>query len=56
MKIAEVGTGYVGIVSGAYFEDVEIESACVNIDQKKSFKPNTDDMRVAPASVIVGEL
>lgn len=35
MKIAVVGTGYVGLVSGACFADVGIEVVCVDIDQKK---------------------
>lgn len=35
MKIAIVGTGYVGLVSGACFADVGIEVVCVDIDQKK---------------------
>lgn len=35
MKIAVVGTGYVGLVSGACFADVGIEVTCVDIDLKK---------------------
>jgi UDPglucose 6-dehydrogenase len=35
MKIAVVGTGYVGLVSGACFADVGIEVTCVDIDHKK---------------------
>jgi UDPglucose 6-dehydrogenase len=35
MKIAVVGTGYVGLVSGACFADVGIDVTCVDIDQKK---------------------
>jgi len=35
MKIAVVGTGYVGLVSGACFADVGIEVTCVDIDQNK---------------------
>lgn len=35
MKIAIVGTGYVGLVSGTCFADMGIEVACVDIDQKK---------------------
>ena len=35
MKIAIVGTGYVGLVTGTCFSDVGIEATCVDIDQKK---------------------
>ena len=35
MKIAIVGSGYVGLVSGTCFAEVGIEVACVDIDQKK---------------------
>lgn len=35
MKIAVVGTGYVGLVSGGCFADVGIEVVCVDNDQKK---------------------
>ena len=35
MKITVVGTGYVGLVSGACFADVGIEVVCVDIDKKK---------------------
>jgi UDPglucose 6-dehydrogenase len=35
MKITVVGTGYVGLVSGACFSDVGIEVICVDVDQKK---------------------
>lgn len=35
MKITVVGTGYVGLVSGACFSEVGIEVVCVDIDQKK---------------------
>ncbi|WP_035564153.1 UDP-glucose dehydrogenase family protein [Hymenobacter sp. IS2118] len=35
MKIAIVGTGYVGLVSGTCFAEVGIEVVCVDIDQKK---------------------
>lgn len=35
MKIAVVGTGYVGLVTGACLADVGIEVTCIDIDQKK---------------------
>lgn len=35
MKIAVVGTGYVGLVTGACLSDVGIEVTCVDIDQNK---------------------
>ncbi|MEI6575308.1 MAG: UDP-glucose/GDP-mannose dehydrogenase family protein [Bacteroidota bacterium] len=35
MKIAIVGSGYVGLVTGTCFSEVGIEVTCVDIDQKK---------------------
>jgi UDPglucose 6-dehydrogenase len=35
MKITIVGSGYVGLVSGACFSEVGIEVVCVDIDRKK---------------------
>ncbi|MGB1184597.1 MAG: 3-hydroxyacyl-CoA dehydrogenase NAD-binding domain-containing protein, partial [Schleiferiaceae bacterium] len=35
MKITVVGTGYVGLVSGACLAEVGIEVTCVDIDMKK---------------------
>jgi len=35
MKITVVGTGYVGLVSGACLADVGMDVTCVDIDQQK---------------------
>lgn len=35
MKIAVVGTGYVGLVTGACLSDVGIQVTCIDIDKKK---------------------
>ena len=35
MKIAVVGTGYVGLVSGTCFAETGITVTCVDIDKKK---------------------
>jgi UDPglucose 6-dehydrogenase len=35
MKIAVVGTGYVGLVTGTCFAEVGIDVVCIDVDQKK---------------------
>ena len=35
MKIAIVGSGYVGLVTGACFSEVGIDVVCIDIDELK---------------------
>jgi len=35
MKVVIVGSGYVGLVTGACFSEVGIDVVCVDIDRKK---------------------
>ena len=35
MKIAVMGTGYVGLVTGACFADLGHDAACVDVDEEK---------------------
>lgn len=36
MKIAIVGTGYVGLVTGTCFAETGVDVVCVDIDKEKS--------------------
>jgi UDPglucose 6-dehydrogenase len=54
MKVAIVGSGYVGLVTGTCFSEVGIDVSCVDIDQKKIenlnngivpiYEPNLEEM------------
>lgn len=35
MKIAIVGTGYVGLVSGTCFAEMGVDVTCVDVDKKR---------------------
>ena len=40
MKIAVVGTGYVGLVTGTCFAETGVQVSCIDIDIKKVEKLN----------------
>jgi UDPglucose 6-dehydrogenase len=46
MKIAVVGTGYVGLVSGTCFAETGNQVICVDIDQKKVDKLSSDQVTI----------
>ncbi len=39
MKITVIGTGYVGLITGACLSDAGIDVTCVDIDEKKIDSP-----------------
>ena len=45
MKIAIVGTGYVGLVSGACFSEVGVDVTCVDINKEKIEKFSIDILK-----------
>jgi UDPglucose 6-dehydrogenase len=46
MKIAVVGTGYVGLVAGSCFADTGNEVTCIDVDQKKIEKLNKGEIPI----------
>src|SRR3989344_5748904 len=46
MKIAVIGSGYVGLVTGACFAELGNEVACVDIDEEKISKLNNGIMPI----------
>ena len=46
MNIAIVGTGYVGLVSGACFSEMGIDVTCVDIDENKIAKLLNGEMPI----------
>lgn len=46
MKIVIVGTGYVGLVSGACFSETGVDVVCIDIDQRKIDKLNSGQIPI----------
>ena len=46
MKIAVVGTGYVGLVTGTCFAETGNEVICVDIDQRKVSKLSNGEITI----------
>ncbi|MFY7900913.1 MAG: NAD-binding protein, partial [Chitinophagaceae bacterium] len=46
MKIAVVGTGYVGLVSGTCFAETGNKVTCIDIDQRKVTKLSSGEITI----------
>jgi UDPglucose 6-dehydrogenase len=46
MKIAVIGTGYVGLVTGTCFAETGNEDTCIDIDQKKVDKLSAGEITI----------
>ena len=46
MKVAIIGTGYVGLVSGTCFAEMGSEVVCVDIDEKKVSKLKSGNLTI----------
>src|SRR5512133_2624474 len=46
MKIAVIGTGYVGLVSGTCFAEIGHEVICMDIDKQKIAKLNNGEIPI----------
>ena len=46
MKIAVIGTGYVGLVTGACFSEFGVDVTCVDVDESKIDKLNNGQIPI----------
>ena len=53
MKLVMVGTGYVGLVSGACFAEFGFETVCVDKDQNRIEKIKKETATQKVASIII---